>query len=152
MMFLFSWPQGINCRLILSRLVFPRSTLDANVSFLDRHRSQQSINPFTSLQLEAFALSCGSKNSVFANIVSYIISVSITLQFQSLVYWFAFIALRHPTQFYSLWQLTLSDNIQSGASMVIYGETGACAYTINKCGYKYFVLIPWLAHAWVLAR
>ena len=31
----------------------------------------------------------------------------------------------------------VSDNIQSGASMVIYGGTGACAYTINKCGYGY---------------
>ena len=36
----------------------------------------------------------------------------------------------------------LSDNVQSGASMVIYGGMGACTYTINGAGAGICVLEP----------
>ena len=40
----------------------------------------------------------------------------------------------------------LLDNIQSGASMAIHGEMGACAYMINGIGARNCVLEPWLTH------
>ena len=43
------------------------------------------------------------------------------------------------------------DNIQSGASMGIYGGIGACASTINGAGAGICALEPWLTHAWVSA-
>ena len=45
----------------------------------------------------------------------------------------------------------VSDNIQSGASMGIYGGIGACASTIHGAGGGICVLEPWLTHAWVFA-
>ena len=47
--------------------------------------------------------------------------------------------------------IQLSDNIQSGASMVIYGGRGECAYTMNGAGDGMCVLEPCLTHAWVFA-
>ena len=45
----------------------------------------------------------------------------------------------------------MSDNIQSGASIVIYGGRGECAFVVNGAGVGICVLEPCLIHARVFA-
>ena len=47
--------------------------------------------------------------------------------------------------------MPVSDNTQSGASMVIYGGMGECAYTVNGVDVGICVLESCLTHAWVFA-
>ena len=47
--------------------------------------------------------------------------------------------------------IDVSDNIQCGASMVIYGGMDECAYTVNGAGAGICVLEPCLTHARVFA-